>query len=158
MSPGRFNSSQRLDRGRRQGAQWWYVTPTPEMINYAQHKAHGGQKHADWILFRSGKEAKRWIGLSILATDGQIRNLRRQVPYPLLVVRPDGLPTKIATYYADFVFESEGRFLDGAQPLDVPRWRTVVEDVKPSGGLREDVYLLKRKHVEAQYGITIEES
>lgn len=139
---------QHLDRGRRQGARWCYVTPQLQMIDYTP--AGGTKALADedeWILFRSKREAKRWIWLSIEAREGRIQNLRRQVRYPLLIRRPDGLDQKIGAYVADFVYDRLPE-----EPFAPPV--TVVEDVK---GYAQDVYKLKKKIVEAFYAITIVE-
>lgn len=123
------------------------MTPTCEMVDYAQHKAAGGVKHDDWIFFRSMKEAKRWVALNMLQRAGHIRDLHRQVPFELLVPTPAGVKYKIGAYVADFTYELWRRECD--------RWDAIVEDVKPSGGLREDTFKWKQKHVEAQYGITL---
>ena len=66
-------------------------------------------------------------------------------PSPHRATRPDGLQENICTFVLDFAYE----WLDG----DV--WLRRYEDVKPSGGHREDAYLLKKKWFEAQYGIKI---
>ncbi len=136
---GRAFAAQGADRGTRRGARWVFVTPTLEMIEYQK-----GTKRDDWILFRSRKEAKRWIALKIWEKAGGIRNLARQVRYPLTTTTPDGLKATVATYVADFVYE-EG-------------YQLVIEDVKPTGGLREDVYLLKRKWMKIEHEIEILET
>lgn len=92
----------------------------------------------DW--FGSEKEAKRYIELAGLQKVGAIRELRRQVPYALLV---NG--TKIADWRADFTYEE---FYDG-------QWLNVREDTK---GFRTQEFKLKCKHVEAQYGFTIRQT
>ncbi len=92
----------------------------------------------DW--FGSEKEAKRYIQLAQLEKAGAIRELRRQVPYALLVNE-----TKIAEWRADFVYEE---FCDG-------QWATVREDTK---GLRTALYQRSKKHAEAQYRWQIRET
>ncbi len=90
--------------------------------------------------FASEKEGKRYIQLAQLEKSGAIRNLRTQVPYALLV---NGI--KIADWRADAVYEE---FYDG-------EWLTVREDTK---GTKTPEYILKRKHIEAQYGWQIRET
>lgn len=144
----------KLDRGQgMHGAKWVYVTPEGHMINYAQLKLEGGQKHDDWLLFKSMKEAKRWIALLGMQNVGHVRNLARQVRFDLLVTRPDGIKEKIGVYVADHVFER--RRLNVAEGvLEALAWEKVVEDVK---GYREDLYKWKRRHFEAQYGMPLSE-
>jgi hypothetical protein len=145
---GRPYPAPSLDRGSRHGARWWYITPKREMVNYAQHKAAGGQKHADWILFRSGSEAKRWIALLMLQDAGHILALERQHTFDLTTTTPDGLKAVVCRYVADFVYFEMQNGMMGR----------VIEDSKPSGGLREDIYLLKKKWMKLQYGIDIRET
>lgn len=66
---------------------------------------------------------------------GEIRNLRRQVPFALVV---NGV--KVATYKADAVYEESGK--------------QVVLDAK---GMRTQAYILKRKLMLACHGISIVE-
>jgi hypothetical protein len=91
----------------------------------------------DGITFDSGREAKRYRELTLLVRAGQIDCLERQPVYPILVAG-----RAIATYRGDF------RYVDkrsGSQRI---------EDAK---GMRTPVYKLKKKLVEAIYGITIVE-
>jgi hypothetical protein len=62
-------------------------------------------------------------------------------------VRPDGLKEKICDLVLDFAYALNDRGV----------WIDRYEDCKPSGGHREDAYLLKRKWFEAQYGLRIDE-
>lgn len=83
----------------------------------------------DGITFHSKAEADRWSELCLLEKAGVVRNLERQVKFPLKV---NG--QLIATYYADFVyFEGE---------------RSITEDKK---GHRTREYIMKRKLFEALY-------
>jgi hypothetical protein len=146
------------DRGSRQGAKWYIVTDDSTLYVKKLADEHG----IKGTLFRSGKEARRWIVLLGQAQAGIIRNLRRQVRFPLVTVRPDGLIETVCNYVADFVYE-ETWTDENAGPL----WREVVEDTKPGGSMmkagkkkpfREEIYLLKRKWFAAQYGREIRES
>jgi Protein of unknown function (DUF1064) len=93
----------------------------------------------DGITFASKAEARRYVELKALSAAGQVVYLDLQPQYPLLV---NGV--KVGTYIADFRYDARmGK-----------RWVRVVEDVK---GMITPVYRLKKKMVEAQYGITITE-
>lgn len=94
-------------------------------------KLHNQPVRIDGVYFPSRLEARRWHDLQLLARAGRIANLRRQVAYPL---------EHGGTYRADFVYDEDGR--------------TVVEDAK---GMVTDLYALKRRQFESQYGITIRE-
>ncbi len=91
----------------------------------------------DGIAFASKKEAKRYGELKLLQHAGKIDSLTCQVPFE---VRLNG--EKICVYVADFRY------------LDLETTGYVIEDVK---GMRTPVYKLKKKLVEAQYGIVIVE-
>lgn len=84
--------------------------------------------------FDSHAELKRYGELMLLVRMEKIAALKRQVRYPLLVGG-----SILGTYVADFVY--------GDGP------RLVVEDVK--GRVDTALSAWKRKHCEAQYGITI---
>ena len=94
------------------------------------------------IRFASKAEAKRYGELLYLGYAGEVRNLELQ---PRFDLRVDG--KSVGTYVADFRYEAR------PSPYNV-MWRDVVEDVK---GVRTPVYKLKKKLVEAQYGLTIQE-
>ena len=115
------------------------------------------------IVFRSGKEAKRWLSLRTLERAGRIRNLRRgkEATFNLQTRNPEGLMVTVARYIADFVYEEPN--------IGGPAygWTEVVEDAKPSGfqvkhgkkvPFREEIYSLKKKWFEAQYGKEIRET
>lgn len=85
--------------------------------------------------FDSQRELARWLELSTLAKAGIIRQLARQVRFPLVV---NGV--KISEYRADFTFLQAGRL--------------VVEDAK---GYPTREYKLKKKLILALYRITIKE-
>jgi len=70
-------------------------------------------------------------------------NLREQVKYVLIPTQRDSygnLLEKECSYYADFVYERDGK--------------TVVEDAK---GIRTDDYIIKRKLMLFVHGIRIKE-
>ncbi len=99
------------------------------------------------LVFDSKAEADYWMGLQARERAGEIENLQRQVRLPLLapnrtVVAENAAYLVVAHYVADFYFETVA---DGAAHI---------VDKK---GKRTQMYLLKRKWLELQDGIVIEE-
>lgn len=94
--------------------------------------------------FDSRAEAKRWAELELMQKAGQIRNLRRQVPYELIPSqkRPSGGTERACTYVADFCYD------------EAPHWRTVVADTK---GFSTPEYRIKRKLMLHVHGIEVRE-
>lgn len=113
----------------------------------------------DGTVFDSKKEYRRFTELSILQKAGEIRGLRRQVPFLLVpdhrepdTIGPKGgkkrgriLERKVE-YFADFVYEE--RKPDGT-------WERVVEDCK---GMRLAEYIIKRKLMLHIHGIRLRET
>jgi len=89
----------------------------------------------DGIIFDSKAEARRYGQLRLLEKANEISDLRLQYPFECKINEK-----KICTYRADF------DYFEGDQ------W--VVEDVK---GFRTQVYRLKKRLVEALYGVEIRE-
>jgi hypothetical protein len=105
------------------------------MNKYNAHKTV-----VDNITFDSKKEANRYAELKMCMLargNDKVVNLELQPKYPCVV---NG--KKVCTYIADFKIE----YADGT---------VVVEDVK---GMRTPIYRLKKKLVEALYGIEIVET
>lgn len=97
-------------------------------------------------LFDSTSEALRNCELLLLLRAGEISNLQYQRKFPLSVINPDGEEVTIGNYVCDFAY-----FL-----LDKPEedgLSLTVEDVK--GNVVTDIFELKKKHFEAQYGFKI---
>jgi len=100
-------------------------------------KYHNKKTTVDGITFHSKKEAARYQELKLLEKAKEISNLKLQVPFVIEVAG-----RHICKYLADFTyFDKEGEFF--------------VEDVK---GVRTQTYRLKKKLVEALYGIEILET
>lgn len=144
------------DRGSRRGAKRCVVTEELQLLDHAFAKGAG----VKGVFFQSQKEAKFYIQLEIQRRAGMIRPLFgqtkwRQVAFPLFAIRPDGLRQQIAKLVLDFAYERKVGYqtCGGTEAT----WQACYQDVKPSGGHREDTYLLKKPWFEAQYGITIEE-
>lgn len=85
----------------------------------------------DGIRFDSKRESIRWHVLRLLEKSGDVKDLKRQVRYPLHV---DG--RKIGSWVADFDY------------VDVTTSELVSEDVK---GVQTPLFKWKRKHFEAEY-------
>ena len=102
----------------------------------------------DNITFASKAEARRYSQLKMLEKAGQIRQLKIQPKYPLVFqVGAGGHRTaNVGDYIADFWY------LRIERGVEYP----VIEDVK-SKPTMTPVYRLKKKMVEAIYGITITE-
>lgn len=111
----------------------------------------------DGEVFDSRKEYRRYKQLLTLLQAGEIRDLKRQVPYLLVPEsrEPDSIGPRggikkgkvierPVRYIADFVYEE---MYDGD-------WRQVVEDTK---GMRLADYIIKRKLMLYVYGIRIRE-
>jgi hypothetical protein len=104
----------------------------------------------DGITFHSKREAAYYLALKARLAAGEIRDLRRQVAFPLFapVLLPPvsgGGYVQIAEYVADFVYEE--RYLD--------RWELIIADCK--GGPNTRLFALKRKWLELQSGLLIRE-
>ena len=97
---------------------------------------YGNKKVAiDGIKFDSKREAQRYGALQLMLKAGLISNLRMQVPYQIVI---NG--KKCFKYLADFVYDDGGK--------------EIIEDVK---GFRTPLYRLKKKIVEAWFGVVIVE-
>lgn len=97
-----------------------------------KHKFRAIATVNDGIKFPSKKEAKRYGELKLLQSKNQVLFFLRQVPFHL---------EANIKYVCDFmVFWSDGSI--------------TIEDVK---GVKTKIYILKKKQVEARYGITITE-
>lgn len=96
----------------------------------------------DGHRFPSRREASRYEHLKLLQQAGEIRDLELQPKYPLIVTTPAGVKVEVGVYTADFRYFKKGG-------------GSVVEDAK--GFRTNTAYLLRKRIVEAQYGIRIEE-
>lgn len=131
----------------------------------ARSKYGATKTTVDGVVFDSKREAHRYQELKLMQQSGQIRELRwqpRYVLFALVLEKPNLRDANAGTisqrrhvvceYIADF------EYLTAEPGFDVVRWYPVVEDVKSPATQRKEVYRLKRKLFEAQYGITILET
>lgn len=94
---------------------------------------------ADGRKFQSAREARRYGVLRLLEAAGEIANLELQPKFPCVV---NGV--LVTTWRGDF------RYFDKATGA------VVIEDAK-SKATRTEAYVVRKKLVEALYGITIVE-
>jgi len=87
----------------------------------------------DGIRFASKREAIRYQQLKLLEKAGKISLLQLQPRFDIII---NGI--KVGFYKADFKYEQDGKI--------------IIEDCK---GYRTPIYRLKKKLVQALYGITI---
>ena len=95
----------------------------------------------DGRRFASKREAERYQVLSIALAAGRIADLCCQVPFDLHA--PGG--EKIGRYVADFAYTL-------VAPGTATHGQRFVEDAK---GVRTQLYIWKKRHVEAEYRISI---
>lgn len=105
-------------------------------------------------VFDSAKEAQRYVELALKQSVGEIKGLKRQVPFAFEV---NG--EKVFDWIADFTYyETWERPIGDETAHALLR---VIEDVKggtkKKAGTRTPVYLLKKKLIEAQYRCVIRE-
>ncbi len=90
------------------------------------------------FTFDSAKEAKRWGELMLLQRAGQISDLRRQIPYPLVV---NG--KTVCKLVVDFDYRENGQL--------------IVEDTKSEFTRKLPVWRLKSKLFTAIHGFSVRE-
>ena len=119
-------------------------------------KYHAQGVEVDGIFFQSKWEASRYRTLKTLEGAGLVRNLRWQVPLPVFI---RGI--KVCDYIADFVYDERVgpaltvTTINAGECAIAYNWLFCIEDAK---GVRTAVYLLKKKMIEATYGIEVRES
>jgi hypothetical protein len=116
-----------------------------------RHKYGAVPTVVDGIRFASKAEARRFGELKLLEKAGEVSDIEVQPVFPIEVICPwNGEVIQVGVYRADFRYWSlpaNGRAM-------YPTARQIVEDVK---GMKTPVYRLKKKLVEALYGISIRE-
>lgn len=86
----------------------------------------------DFTFFDSIDEANRWAQLCLMEKSGLISDLVRQVRFPLMAARADGLAVKVGEYVADYCYVEDGE--------------QIIEDRK---GAMTDVAALKLRWMES---------
>jgi hypothetical protein len=109
-----------------------------------RNKFNAKAQIVDGVRFASQKEARRYCELKLLRDAGRIQRLELQPRFDLEVVSKTGECVKVGRFTADFAYE------------EWPAWQRVIEDVK-SQPSKTEAYRLRKRIVEAQYGVTITE-
>ena len=120
-------------------SQFGQLTKAPKPNKYRNRRTT-----VDGIKFDSAKEAARYQSLLLLLRANRIGHLERQPEIELHVLR-DGVLIKIDAYRADFAY------------YDYETAKQVYEDVKSPATAKDKLYVWKKRHVEAEYGIEIRE-
>lgn len=110
-----------------------------------QQKYRNVKTVVDGITFDSQREATRYQELKILEKCGSITTLRCQERFSLRAPCRDGSSVVVAEYVADFCYK------------DLRDGQLVVEDVKGGNATKTALYRLKKKWLELQDGIVIQE-
>lgn len=138
-----------------------YVPQVAQAAKPKRSKYNAQPTTVDNIRFDSAKEAKRYGELKLLEQAGEISRLLCQPSFNLTVIdmsEVGKLRRAAAKLRAKSALEATPPIKIGRYVADFAYWtkddKYVVEDVK---GVRTPVYRLKKKIVEAQYGIEIRE-
>jgi hypothetical protein len=117
-----------------------YVPPAGRTAPVKATRAKYGNEPltVDGVTFPSKREANRYLYLRERLGRKEISDLELQPKFPLHVVRPDGVKVEVGSYRADF------RYRCGPH--------VVVEDAK---GITTEPYRMRKRHVEAEYGIEV---
>ena len=110
----------------------------------SESKYHAKKMKLDGEVYDSRKEGCRYAGLRLLERSGEIRDLKKQVPFTLIPVQRDKQGKCIeraVKYVADFVYYTRSG-------------ERIVEDTK---GVRTADYIIKRKLMLYVHGIRIKE-
>lgn len=139
-----------LARKHKYNAQPCYLTPALDIIPVTHVDHETGKpvkvpRAVKWLRFDSLHECRRWLALLQLQRAGEIRNLQRQVDLPLCTTNGSGARVRIAALCVDFVYEQRSK---------AGQWERVIEDAK---GTRTAMYLLKKRWLKKQDGITVVE-
>jgi hypothetical protein len=119
----------------------------------SKHKYGAKPTVVDGIRFASMKEARRYQELKLLEKVGEIEGLELQPTFPLYAPSMSGQLLRAAKASSQGGVFKVGEYRADFAYLDWKRGR-VVEDVK---GFKTPLYRWKKRHVEAQYGITVVE-
>lgn len=103
--------------------------------------------YVDGIRFMSEHEAERYAELKKLERIGAIKSLQLQPKYDIII---NGI--KVCTYIADFAYLNIAQLSTRALGY---KNEHIIEDAKSKATKKDKVYRLKKKLVEAQYGIKI---
>lgn len=124
----------------KQGAPTATQPPAPKRQKFnAQPTVTNGRK------FGSMKEARRYTELKLRLAAGEIDELECQPEFVMLQKTPSGERMKVGRYKADFRYRV------------IATGAVVVEDAKGGKATATEAYKLRKRNVEAQYGVEIVE-
>jgi hypothetical protein len=115
------------------GARHHIVYATGLIVPADEAPVEGGRR------FDSKREADRYWALRMDLEQGRISHLELQKQFALHVVGPDGVKVQIGSYRCDFAYVRGGDL--------------VIEDSKGFRGV--EAYKIRKRHVEAEYGIRV---
>lgn len=102
-------------------------------------KQDPADRTADGIVFHSQREMNVYLQFASLLRAGTILELERQVPFVIHATDTQGRKIPICKWIADFMITEQGG-------------RKSIYDAK---GMRTEIYKLKKKFVEVEYGFRI---
>lgn len=144
MAEGKAHSvpGTRIGEARGGGVRGTKAGNTAAVEGKPKRKYLNKKTEVDGIVFDSKKEAKRYCELRLLERAGHIDTLTLQPRFTLIPGqrRADGKAERAVVYIADFMYRENGQF--------------VVEDTK---GFRTADYIIKRKLMLKEHGITVRE-
>ena len=120
-----------------------------------RHKYHAVPTTVNGIRFDSKKEAARYKELLLLETAGEIWDLELQPRFALCVPSTSGQVGRALESITTGGIFTIGEYVGDFAYYNKCYDHRVIEDVK---GYKTQLYVWKKKHVEAQYGITILET
>jgi hypothetical protein len=93
--------------------------------------------------FASKAEVRRYFELKTMQAAKLISELKVHPEFALHSPDPNGIPRRVCAYIADFSYQRDGKL--------------VIEDCKSSVTRVHSTYQLKRRMIEAEYGISVVE-
>lgn len=121
------------------GAKMPAHVPAPQKSKYKNVRTT-----IDGETFDSQREANCWAELKLREKAGEITDVKRQVPFSLMCPTP-GDDEEVCRYFADFTYR------------DVVHGRPMQLHVVDAKGKRTPMYILKKKWLKIQDGVTVEE-
>lgn len=122
------------------------------------HKFNAKPTVVDGVRFASKKEARRWAELVLLWRTGEIRDVELQPTFPIFAVGLLPVPERdeVPILPAWVSLRKCGRYTADFAYTVTATGERVIEDVKASATATE-AYRLRKKLVEATYGIVVRE-
>jgi hypothetical protein len=99
----------------------------------------------DGTVFASLSEMNRYAALKLRQRAGEIGEIELQPAFKVAIPGPDGVVRHYCTYTADFRY------------VELATGRTIVEESKTSGTIRDAAYKLRKRAAELYYGLHVDE-